>query len=298
MYLPDFLWKYRRPILFTTLLALACLFMIDSIHTRWVERIGNEVALDVAWPVESAMKGAYDGARNVLGIVPDFFRARAENIALRKRVGQLEQRLMDLQEDLRREQRLGELMAYSNGFGSEKVIAQVIGNDPTGWFSTILVDKGSVDGVRNNLPVLSASGLVGHVTETSRFSSKVLLLTDPDSKVSVIAQDGRAQGLVQGDGANGCLLKYVETTASIKAGEVIITSGFSRMYPKGLLVGEILEVKNIAGNLFQWARVLPRTDFRRLEEVAILLAPQLSYESAAAPDETGQEVESAETEPS
>jgi rod shape-determining protein MreC len=267
--------------------------MIDSIHARWVERIGNELVLDVTSPVESAMKGAYDGARNVALIVPDFFRARAENIALRKKIGELEQQVVGLQEDLRQERRLGEMVEYCDGFGSEKVIARVIGNDPTGWFSTILVDKGSAHGVRKNLPVLSASGLAGHVIETFRFSSKVLLLTDPDSKVSVIAQDGRAQGVVQGDGRNGCLLKYVETTADIKAGDVIITSGFSRMYPKGLLVGEIIDVKNITGNLFQWARVLPGTNFRKLEEVAILLAPQSSSENTPATDPVDQETEPA-----
>lgn len=249
--------------------------MIDSLHSRWVERVGNEFVLDVTSPIQTSMRGAYNGARNVLMIVPDFFHARAENVFLRNQVGQLEQQVIALKEELRQERRVRSVVEYSEKFESRKIIARVIGTNPTGWFSTVLVDKGRVHGVRNNLPVLSSSGLVGHVIETSYFSSKVLLLNDPDSKVSVIVEKERTQGVVQGDSENGCLLKYIESTADIKDGDLVITSGYSHIYPKGLIVGEITDIRNMPGNLFQWARVVPRTDFRRLEEVAILLVPEI-----------------------
>jgi len=249
--------------------------MIDSLHSRWVERVGDEIVLDVTSPIQTSMRGAYDGARNVLMIVPDFFRARAENVFLRKQVGELEQQVIALKEELRQERRVRGLLDYSEKFESQKIIARVIGTNPTSWFSTILVDKGSVHGVRENLPVLSSSGLVGHVIETSYFTSKILLLNDPDSKVSVIVEKQRTQGVVQGDSGNGCLLKYIESTADIEDGDLVITSGYSHIYPKGLIVGEITDIRNSPGNLFQWARVVPRTDFRKIEEVAILLLPEV-----------------------
>jgi rod shape-determining protein MreC len=245
--------------------------MIDSFHRRWIARIGSELVSDMTSPFQSASEGTLDGGRNFFSIFPDFFRTRAENVALRKHVGELEQQVVTLEEKLRQERRLNDLIEYSGQFNEPTIIARVIATNPTGWFSTIVVDKGAADGVRKHLPVISAMGLVGHVIEVSRYSSKILLLTDPNSKVGVIVQDGRAQGVVQGDNENGFVLKYVERSEDIRSGDILITSGNSRIYPKGLLVGYIAEAKSSMGNLFQWARVIPRTNFRKLEEVAILV---------------------------
>jgi len=256
--------------------------MIDSLHKKWVARIGNELVLDFTSPVQSLSKGAHNGARNVLSVFPDFFRTRAQNIALKKRVGELEQQVVALREDLRQERRLRDLLGYAENFQEEKIFARVVGNDPSSWFRTIIIDKGTVHGVRPYLPVISASGLAGHVVEVFRFSSKVLLLTDPNSKVSVIAQQGRVQGVVQGDGASQCLLKYIEPTAHIKTGDVLITSGYSRIYPKGLLVGSVTDIKNTPGSLFQWARLMPYTDFKKLEEVVVLVPPPVQEPAPAA----------------
>ncbi len=256
--------------------------MIDSFHRRWVARIGREMAIDTTAPLQSFSEGVYDGGRNFFSVIPDLFRARAENVALRKRVGELEQQLTRLREQLLLGQRLAELDKFSSQFDSPKLIARVIGKNPGGWSSTILVDKGNRDGVERHQPVLSSQGLVGHVVEVFHSSCKVLLLTDPNCKVAVIVQEGRAQGVVQGDSEEGCVLKYVEHTADIKKGDIVITSGNSAIYPKGLLVGRIEDVKNTSGALFQWARVAPETDLRKLEEVTILTGARPSDESSGA----------------
>lgn len=279
MYLPDFLWKYRRPLTVVALLSLASLFMIDSFHKRWVARIGGELVVDATSPLQSFSQGAYNGGKNFLSIIPDFFRTRAENDALRARVGDLKQQVVTLKEELQEERRLSELIEYSTQFSYPKIIARVIENSPSEWYSTITIDKGRVDGVREYLPVVSASGLVGHVIDAFYSSSKVLLLTDPNSRVGVIIQDGRAQGVAQGDNEGGCVLKYIERTADIATGDVLITSGGkSHIYPKGLLVGKIGEVAKIEGSLFQSAQVIPQTDFRKLEEVVVIVTPMIPGE--------------------
>jgi len=282
LYLPDLFWKYRRPIIFVTLLGLSCLIMVDSLHRRWVARAGGQLVLGLTYPLQKTSESANDGAGNVLSVVPDFFRARAQNTLLRKRVAELEQEITALREQMLRERRMGELAEFSERIESPKIIARVIGANPTAWFNTVLVDKGSSAGVRKFSPAVSASGLVGYVSEVYRYSSKILLLTDSNSKVSVAAQRSRARGVVQGDETNGCLLKYVESTADMKEGDVLITSGNSRIYPEGLLVGRIEELEKRPGDLFQWGRVAPETDFEKLEEVAIILAPD---EPGAKPDE-------------
>jgi len=281
LYLSDFLWKYRRPIVLIVILSLACLIMLDSLHRRWVARAGSELVMGLVSPLQKTSESIYDGGRNVLSIVPDFFRTRVQNVALRKRVGELEQEIVTLKEQLLEEQRLKDLGEFASQVETPKVVARVIGTNPTGWFSTVIVDKGSAHGVRKDMPAISSSGLVGYVMEVDLYSSKVLLLTDSNSKVSAIIQRSRAQGVVQGDDEGGCLLKYLEPTADVTSEDVVITSGSSRIYPKGLLVGYVAEVKTEAGSLFQWARVVPATNFRKLEEVAIIVTP---HEPEAIPE--------------
>lgn len=276
MYLPDLFWKYRRPITLIALLGFSCLVMVDSLHRRWVARAGGQLMLGATYPIQKTSESANDGAKNAISLIPDFFRRRAQNAALKKRVSELEQEIVALREQMLRERRIEALVEFNAATEGEKLIARVIGANPTAWFSTVIVDKGSSDGIKMFMPALSASGLAGYVVEVYRYSSKILLLTDPNSRVSVVTQRSRARGVVQGNETGGCLLKYVESTADVTDGDILITSGNSRIYPEGLLVGRIEELEKRPGDLFQSARVAPETDFERLEEVAIILMLHVS----------------------
>ncbi len=282
LYLPDFFWKHRHRIVLLALLGLSILIMIDSLRRRSVTRASNEILHTLSLPVQKASESGNDGGREVLSTIPDFFRVRAQNASLRRRVGELEQKVISLEEQLLRERRLQELVDFADPVGGRRIIARVVGTDPTAWFSTVLVDKGTSDNVPTRyLPAVSSSGLAGCVIDVYSHSSEILLLTDSNSKVSVVAQRSRARGVVQGDDAGGCVLKYVESTADLEEGDILITSGNSHIYPNGLLVGHIDELKKESGSLFQWAHVVPATDFKTLEEVAIILTPERGGEESA-----------------
>jgi rod shape-determining protein MreC len=230
--------------------------------------------LSSTYPIQKTSEMTNDGGKNVISIIPDFFRTRAQNVALKRKVSELEQELVTLREQAIRDGRIEDLAEFSDLIEGEKLVARVIGVNPTVWFSAAIIDKGSSDGVDRFMPVVSASGLAGYVVEVYRYSSKILLLADPNSKVSVMTQRSRARGVVQGDERGGCLLKYVESTADVREGDVLITSGNSKIYPEGLLVGRIETLTRRPGDLFQHAAVLPETDFKTLEEVAIILTPK------------------------
>jgi rod shape-determining protein MreC len=285
LYLPDFFWKNRRVIILAALLGFSCLIIIDTLHRGNVSRISSEILHGVSVPAQKATESANDGGRRVLSIIPDFFRARVENKALRRRVGELEQEVVSLREQLLREHRLQQLGQFAGPLGGRKIVARVVGTDPTAWFNTVIVDKGATDNVRRYLPAVSSSGLAGCVIEVYRYSSKILLLTDSNSKVSIVVQRSRARGVAQGDDAGGCMLKYVESTADIIEGDVVVTSGNSYLYPNGLLVGYVDELKKEPGSLFQWAHMTPATDFKKLEEVAIIITPERLREDV--PEEIG-----------
>ena len=149
--------------------------------------------------------------------------------------------------------------------------SQVIGHEPTGWFRTIIIDKGKRDGVGINMPVIDADGLVGKVISVSRDYSKVLLITDPDSAIDCLDKRTRARGILKGGKGEMCKLVYVEHSQDVKPGDIIITSGLSGIFPKGIPVGKVKEVRELPGALFKDIKVAPFVDFSRLEEVMVIL---------------------------
>ncbi|GAB4346912.1 MAG: hypothetical protein Kow0099_28590 [Candidatus Abyssubacteria bacterium] len=269
MFLSEFLWKYRRPLAAIGLLSLSILLTVDSLHRRWVERFVGTTALPMVSPVQKTAESARDGARNLLFLVPDLLKARAQNVALKRRVGELEQEVLELREQLLRQQQVFELNEFAEYLTGPKIIARVIGTEPGPWSRAVLLDKGTAHGVKEGAPVISSSGLVGHVVKAYYGQSRVLLLTDMESKVSVLVQRNREQCVIQGDDG-GCMLKYIEPTADIAEGDIIITSGIGPIYPKGLLVGWIGELSAESGDLFKWAKVVPAADFEKLEMVMVL----------------------------
>jgi rod shape-determining protein MreC len=287
LYLPDLFWKYRRPFILITLLGICCLLMIDSLHARWVERAGAKLVLTAAYPLQKISESAKDGGKDTALMVPDFFKSRAENTALRKRIGELEQEVVSLREQMIRERRMGALLEFTDEIEGPKLNARVIGANPTVWFSIAIIDKGLSDGVEQFMPAVSSSGLAGYVLEADDPTSKVMLLTDPRCKVSVVTQRSRARGVVHGSETGQCLLKYVESTADVQEGDVLITSGNSAIYPEGLLVGRIVSLESRPGDLFQRAEVAPATDFEKLEELAIILSPSRENGADGEAEEAG-----------
>jgi rod shape-determining protein MreC len=271
LYLPDLFWKYKRPITLAALLGVSCLVMVDSLQERWVARAGGQLVHTTAYPIQKTSQSAGEGAGYVLSLLPDIFRVKAQNSALRQRVGALEHEVATLREAIFHGQNLVDIAEFSRDIEGRKLTARVIGASPTAWFNVVIVDRGSSDGVERFMPVVSASGVAGYIMEVYRYSSKVMLLTDPNSKISVISQRSRARGVVQGSEVRGCVLKYVETTADLAEGDILITSGNSRIYPEGLIVGRIKHLAKRPGEFFQEALVAPETDFARLELVAIIL---------------------------
>ena len=120
------------------------------------------------------------------------------------------------------------------------------------------------------MAVMHPDGVVGQVVSAAQHSARVLLITDASSSVDALVQEGRVRGIAEGAGSQGCELRYVTKDAVIKSGELVVTSGFDRVYPKGVVLGVVSHVHAGEAGLFQSVRVKPAVDFSRLEEVMIL----------------------------
>jgi rod shape-determining protein MreC len=151
----------------------------------------------------------------------------------------------------------------------------VIARDPLGPVQAVTIDRGSDDGIRTNLPVITWKGLVGRIVEVNPTSAKVLLITDVNSAVSVRIQDpaSRATGVIRGVGDGRLLLQYVPRTDLLRTDDVAITSGIGGIFPSGVLTGRVLQVRQRDVEVFQEALVEPAADMRNLERLYVLLRP-------------------------
>lgn len=194
----------------------------------------------------------------------------SENKKLQEEITRLEQKFILVEETQKENVRLKQLLAFQKEFDYQTIPAKVIGRDPTRWYRGILIDKGSSDGLKKNMPVVTRLGLVGHVSQVTPTDAKVQLLVDVGSRVGALLQESREIGILKGLGRRGSRLDYLSRRVSLQVGEKVLTSGIGSLYPKGILIGNTTNIQSKEGGLYQSVRVKPSVDFSKLEEVLVL----------------------------
>ena len=195
---------------------------------------------------------------------------RQENEDLKERVADLEQKVVDYHEAYIENLRLRRLLDFKNTMQADTIAAQVVLHDLTGWFQTLMVDKGFRDQVGQDMPVVNDEGVVGRILDVSDRYSRILLVTDPASSVDAVIQRNRVRGVLSGKDANGCVLKYVRGNVDVQVGDLIITSGKDGIFPKGLRLGTVQGIFKDPVDLFQKIEVKPLMRLSALEEVLIV----------------------------
>jgi rod shape-determining protein MreC len=172
-------------------------------------------------------------------------------------------------------QRLRRLLQLKKSVPQKIVAAEVVGRDTSQWFRTIVINKGAEDGVEKGYAIVAPEGVVGQVVETAPFHAKVLLIVDANSAVAVKVQRTRARGILKGDPSGLCRLDYALRKHDIKTGDIIITTGQDRVFPKGLLVGRVTAIDQPHAGIFKNVLVHPFIDFTTIEEVMVIIEPPL-----------------------
>ncbi len=194
-----------------------------------------------------------------------------ENTQLKNEIHALKMANSRYRELLATQERLEELLQFKQTINRPVLAAQVIGRDPTGWFKSVIIDKGKWAGLRLDMPVVNAFGVVGRVVSVSSNYAKVLLIIDQNSAVDCLVQRSRDRGMLKGLMSEICKLDYVAKSNDITVGDIVVTSGLGGVFPKGLPVGRILDVKEISGELFKDIKIRTAVDFSKLEEVLVIL---------------------------
>jgi rod shape-determining protein MreC len=145
-----------------------------------------------------------------------------------------------------------------------------VGRDPSNYLQYLQVDKGTADGVRVGAVAVAPQGLLGRVVAAGGNFSRILLVNDSSSSVNVLLQSSRATGVASGQFGGALLMKYIPQGEVVRLGDMVLTSGLGGNFPKGLVVGQVSQVRQKDIELFQEAVVESLVDFRRLEVVYLI----------------------------
>ena len=222
-----------------------------------------------------------------------------QNKMLRNEVEQLRGINLQANEALAENERLRKMIGYQQAARQfDFVAARVIGRESDTWSRMIVIDRGTMNGIANDMPVVTPQGLVGRVVEAGLNSSKVQLILDPRSSVGTIVQraQSRVTGIVQGDMDNPTMPQMVNIpkNADVVEGDVIVTSGFGGVYPKGIIVGLVSSLKNDDGGLLKIGVLEAAVDFQKLEDVMVITA---SREAPPEPIKPPTQTPGTETDP-
>ena len=259
-------------------MAVLTVFLLANFASRgnsqfsFVERF----AVTVLSPVESLLSQAGYGIRNATNFVSQLFTLAQENQTLRANIDELRQNELTITEIMAENIRLRAMLDYKKGTPQfDFITAAVIARDPGMWTNIMMINRGSNDGLTRDMPVVTPQGLVGNIVQVSASTAKIQLLLDPRSAVGSLVQrsESRVAAVVEGNGISPMAPRMVNLArdADIIRGDKIITSGFGGIYPKGLLVGEVMDIVNDEGGLLKYAVLKPVVDFDRLEEVMVIV---------------------------
>lgn len=266
------IFSRRRPwILLAATLVAQVLLLAFQIKRHSNVRLIRYWAEEVVTPGEKVASLAFSGIGSVWHGYIALRGAQAENVRLHQQIGQLELRNQELQSRAAEEQRLSLLLDFRESHREAPMMAaQVIGGSADPTSHTLFINRGERDRIRRDQAVITPNGIVGKIVEVSPSTAQVLLINDRDSGVGALFADTRAQGILKGTGDPDPVMAYVTNDEKVHDGEVILTSGEDRIFPKGLLVGIVAGAK--PGRPFQTIYVRPAARLDRLEDVLVLLS--------------------------
>jgi rod shape-determining protein MreC len=255
-------------------------------------------AQEVLAPIEEGATRAFKPFRDLVNWVGDVFDAKSENKELKGKVARLEEDLAAAQTAQREAEQLRDLVGLPKGElfpqNTDPVTARVIARSPTSWQSSVQIDKGSGEGIEEDMPVIVAGreggGLAGKVTSVSHGAATVTLITDESSAVSAQVMPDGAAGIVRptvGDPSD-MLLDFIEKDRPVSEDTTVITSGsrsdrFESLFPRGIPIGRVTKVDAEERELYQRVHIEPFADLKRMDFVQVLRRRGTEQQAAFTP---------------
>ena len=232
----------------------------------------ESAVLAVASPIEDGLRDATRPLADFVNNLTDINRLTDDNRTLREENERLRAenaRLTEAERDLRQ---IEQGMNVREGSAGDALVkAQVFVREPGNLRQMVAIDRGKADGLDEGMMVLTTQGsLIGSITKVLEHVAWVTLVTDQTSAVSAVVQSSRVQGVVAGSADGTLTMEFVQETADVKEGDLVVTSGIGGRHPPGELIGQVVEVESSPQELFKSVHVEPLADLSGLEDVLVL----------------------------
>lgn len=268
--------KSRRPsqiklVLLIGVLLTFILILIISTVGRQKFGASHKFALELIGPVQSVLAEASSYFDYVWQDYVALWDVREENKELLARLQEYKANNNEYREAVATNVRLRKLLEFKETLPPPTLTAQIVGWDPSLWSRTVIVNRGSSEGVEKGMPVVTVEGIVGQVMGTSPNYAKILLANDSNSAIEVLVQRTRVRGILKGKGDNKYQLFYVLKNNDVVEGDQVVSSELGGVFPNGMLVGTVSKVFENRRGMFQQIEVEPSVDFTRLEDLIIIM---------------------------
>ncbi|MFA6350478.1 MAG: rod shape-determining protein MreC [Candidatus Omnitrophota bacterium] len=215
--------------------------------------------------------GIFTSVKNETAGLIFFHRNMVQRQRLSNELMFLKKKLNDANEAQIENNRLKKILLFKQNSAFRVMASRVIGRSPDNWSQAVIIDKGSSSGIKKGCIAISYLGLVGRVIDVSGQTSKILLISDPGLGVSSIAQRSRQEGLVTGTLSSNLIMRYLPKDADIAAADTIVTSGLTSNFPKGLIIGTVIDTGEEFSGLSKYAIIKPAVNLSGIEEVLIII---------------------------
>ncbi len=257
------------------LLANFFLMAFDAREINTGQRVIRVWAQSVAAFVQSPVTSVGSGVTGFFQSISSLRSAQTENDVLKQKVQELEVQIKQKEELTAENDRLKGLLQLKEETDYKVLTARIIGRDTSAWFDSSIINRGSLDGVKLNMAIVTDGGLVGRVTAVSPLTAQVDLITKDKSGLGgVVGEIGssNALGVVSGTGKKETLeMRYVPGTVVVNVGDAVYTTGQDGIFPAGLKIGEIAEIRPSSASVSQQIFVRPSAKLNSMQEVGVLL---------------------------
>lgn len=226
--------------------------------------------LTVTWLIQSGFSIVSGGGSSVWNGYINLINVQEENQQLVEEVKRLRSQVIYLKEKAATGDRLMELLKLGDTSAVKHVAANVIAKDPTNWYGALVINKGEEDGIKPNMGVITAEGVIGRIVKTAPDYSRVLLLSDRNSAIAGLIQRTGYEGIAEGQQGRVLKLNYIMTDADAIDGDIVITSGTDGVFPRGIVIGRINKIEKPQNRLFQSIELIPVATLSKVREVMVI----------------------------
>jgi rod shape-determining protein MreC len=271
--------RQRSGYLFLAVVVAHVLLISAQVNSRSGVPVLEAVTFGVFSEIQRTVSGGFSGIRNVWNGYIGLRHAKRENDELKRRLVAAEVTLQQQSAMADRARGLAQLLELRDSLSLRTVAAEISGAGASPDFRTLTIDKGSRDGVRPDMAVISPAGIAGRVVIPSARSAKVQLLVDLNAAAGAIIARTRAQGVVVGAGGDRLRMDYVSDVSDVVVGDIVVSSGIDGIYPKGFVIGRVESIER-SGGAYRRIMVHPAVDFSSLEEVLVVVTPTVAADPA------------------